>query len=63
MATKDDWTFLIDQEEGELLILDLIEDIIQASQKVLFKKHIDVLILPYAVNFAKTSLLELINVI
>ncbi|KAJ3324755.1 hypothetical protein HDV06_006063 [Boothiomyces sp. JEL0866] len=61
MATKDDWTFLIEQEEGELFVLQLIEDIIADSQKVLFKKHIDVQLLPYAVNFAKTSILSMIN--
>ncbi|KAJ3310547.1 hypothetical protein HDV04_004959 [Boothiomyces sp. JEL0838] len=61
MATKDDWTFLIEQEEGELFVIQLIEDIISDSQKVLFKKHIDVQLLPYAVNFAKTSILSMIN--
>ncbi|KAJ3272045.1 hypothetical protein HDV01_005997 [Terramyces sp. JEL0728] len=61
MATKDDWAFLIEQEEGELFVLQLIEDIISESQKVLFKKHIDVQLLPYAVNFAKESILSMIN--
>eukprot|EP00842_Homolaphlyctis_polyrhiza_P006198 jgi/Hompol1/657/HPOL_001269-RA len=37
-------------------------EIIQRSQHVLFEKHIDVQVLPYAVGFAKNTILSLIDV-
>nr|KAJ3418269.1 hypothetical protein HK105_000123 [Polyrhizophydium stewartii] len=62
MATKEDWLQLVDQEEGELLVLSLIEEIIERSQHVLFEKYIDVQVLPYAVGFARETLLSLLKV-
>ncbi|KAI8928198.1 hypothetical protein BC831DRAFT_449537 [Entophlyctis helioformis] len=61
MATKEDWLQLIEQEEGESFVLSLIQDIISRSQHVLFEKHIDVQVLPYAVGFARDTLLSLID--
>ncbi|KAL2916266.1 hypothetical protein HK105_204022 [Polyrhizophydium stewartii] len=61
MATKEDWLQLVDQEEGELLVLSLIEEIIERSQHVLFEKYIDVQVLPYAVGFARETLLSLLK--
>ncbi|KAJ8324831.1 hypothetical protein BDV3_004784 [Batrachochytrium dendrobatidis] len=61
MTTKEEWLQLVDQEEGESLALALVEDILQRSQHVLFEKHIDVQVLPYTVNFARDTLVSLVN--
>lgn len=62
MASKDDWACLIEQEEGEILVLNLLDEIIERSHQVLFQKHIDAQLLPYAVCFAKNTLMDLIQV-
>ncbi|KAJ1334581.1 hypothetical protein BSLG_007736 [Batrachochytrium salamandrivorans] len=61
MATKEEWLQLIDQEDGESLAISLIQEILQRSQHILFEKHIDVQVLPYAVGFARDTLVSLIN--
>ncbi|KAI8904097.1 hypothetical protein EDD86DRAFT_249980 [Gorgonomyces haynaldii] len=61
MTTKEDWIGLTDQEDGELFCLQLIEDVILKSQTVLFEKRIDGQVLPFAVNFCKQQLLELVR--
>jgi hypothetical protein len=63
MATKEEWGLIIEQEEGEELILNLLEDIIHQSHQILFKKHIDVQILPYTVQFASNTIMDAIHVI
>jgi hypothetical protein len=62
MATKEEWKLIIDQEEGELFVLSLIEDIIHESQQILFRKYIDIQILPYSVQYAHDAIRELVNV-
>lgn len=57
------WISLIDQEEGQLLAASLIEEIIQKSQDVLFERHIESQVLPYAVQFTKETLLAVIEVV
>lgn len=61
MATKEEWIAIIEQEEGELFILNIIEDIIHESEEILFKKHIDIQILPFTVNYAHQTIMDLIN--
>jgi hypothetical protein len=58
----NDWIGLVDQEEGQLLAASLIEEIIQKSQDVLFERHIESQVLPYAVQFTKETLLAVIEV-
>lgn len=62
MASKEDWMQLIDQEEGELLVISLIQEIIQKSQALIFERHIDNQLLPYTVEFAKETLMSLVDV-
>ncbi|KND02513.1 uncharacterized protein SPPG_02971 [Spizellomyces punctatus DAOM BR117] len=60
-TTKDDYLQLIDTEEGELFIVSLVEHIVQRSQDVLFEKHIESQVLPYAVQFAKETIDEIVE--
>lgn len=62
MASKEEWFHFIEEEESEMFALDLIEDIISNSQKVLFAKKIDAQILPYTVTFAEEAMNDMINV-
>ena len=61
MTSKEDFLAIIDQEEGELLITSIIEDILQRSHDVLFEKHIESQVLPYAVDFAKKTVLGIVE--
>lgn len=57
-----DWLAIVEYEEGEQLVAMLIEELIQRSQKVIFERHIESQVLPYAVKFAKDTLVEIIEV-
>ncbi|KAJ3045181.1 hypothetical protein HDV00_011051 [Rhizophlyctis rosea] len=61
MTTKEDFLLIIDQEEGELLVSSLIEEILQRSHDVLFEKHIESQVLPYAVEFAKETVVGIVE--
>ena len=62
MTNKEDWFQFIEQEEGELLAMSIVEQVVRKSEHVLFEKHIDVQVLPFVVQFAKATLLNIINV-
>jgi hypothetical protein len=62
MTTKEEYFNIIDQEEGEQLAYNIIEDILTRGQEVLFEKHIESQVLPYAVQFAKETLLRIVEV-
>ncbi|KAI9159533.1 hypothetical protein H9P43_008873 [Blastocladiella emersonii ATCC 22665] len=49
----------LDVDDGELIVVDLVEEILQRSQDVLFEKHISSQVLPYAVQYAKDTVLRL----
>ncbi|KAJ3109357.1 hypothetical protein HDU96_007245 [Phlyctochytrium bullatum] len=61
MTQKDEYTAIVDQEEGELLAISLIEEILTKGQDVLFEKHIESQVLPYAVQFAKDTILTIVQ--
>ncbi|KAJ3373008.1 hypothetical protein HDU91_001441 [Kappamyces sp. JEL0680] len=61
MATKDEWSLFLEQEDSELFIISLIENIISKANHVLFEKQIDIQLLPYTVDYANRTLMDLIN--
>lgn len=61
-GNKDDWISFIEKEDGEMFAVNLVEDIIKNSRRVLFEKQIDAQILPYTVNYAKNLLMDMVNV-
>ena len=61
-AKEDIWQAVFEQEEGELFILSLVEEILNKSQNVLFEKHIDGQLLPYAVQATRKTLVSIIDV-
>ncbi|KAJ3383795.1 hypothetical protein HDU84_003398 [Entophlyctis sp. JEL0112] len=56
-----EWFNLIDIEEGENLASAIVDAIVQRGQEVLFEKHIESQVLPYAVQFAKSTLLKIVE--
>ncbi|KAJ3064743.1 hypothetical protein HDU98_011877 [Podochytrium sp. JEL0797] len=56
-----DWFMITDQEEGENLAVSIVESIVNRGQEVLFEKHIESQVLPYAVQFAKGTLLKILQ--
>ena len=62
MSNLQEWFALIDQEEGEQLVCEIMEEILQKSQQVIFERHIESQVLPYAVKFAKDTLLKMVQV-
>ena len=63
MTTREEYLSILDQEEGEQFVLTLIEEILTRGQEVLFEKHIESQVLPYAVQFAKDNLLKIVEVL
>ncbi|KAJ3415608.1 hypothetical protein HDV05_004484 [Chytridiales sp. JEL 0842] len=61
MTTKEEYFAIIDQEEGEQLAYNIIEEVLVKGQEVLFEKHIESQVLPYAVQFAKETLLRIVE--
>jgi hypothetical protein len=59
---KEDFAFIIEQEDAEQFAHNLVEDILTRGQEVIFEKHIESQVLPYAVQFAKDTLLMMIGV-
>ncbi|KAI8840653.1 hypothetical protein BJ741DRAFT_646835 [Chytriomyces cf. hyalinus JEL632] len=58
---QNDWLAWMDQEEGENLASAVVESIVARGQEVLFEKHIESQVLPYAVGFAKGTLLKIVE--
>ncbi|KAJ3028078.1 UNVERIFIED_CONTAM: hypothetical protein HDU68_002531 [Siphonaria sp. JEL0065] len=58
---SQEWFMTIDQEEGENLATAIVEGIVNRGQEVLFEKHIESQVLPYAVQFAKGTLLKIVQ--
>ncbi|KAJ3152266.1 hypothetical protein HDU89_001486 [Geranomyces variabilis] len=60
-ASKEDYLQIVAAEETEIFILSLVEHVVVKSQDVLFEKHIESQVLPYAVQFAKGALDEMVE--
>ncbi|KAI9099426.1 hypothetical protein DFS34DRAFT_70852 [Phlyctochytrium arcticum] len=60
-STKEEYQLLVDAEESEIFIISLVEQVVQRSQEVLFEKHIESQVLPYAVQFAKQTIDEIVE--
>ena len=59
---RDQWLALLEQEEGELLVFSVVDDILHKTQAVIFEKHIERQVLPFAVSYAKDALITMIEV-
>jgi hypothetical protein len=62
VTREDHWFAIIDQEEGENAVTQIIDEVVKKAQDVVFEKHIESQVLPYAVNFAKDAILSIIEV-
>ncbi|KAI8815591.1 uncharacterized protein EV422DRAFT_371313 [Fimicolochytrium jonesii] len=60
-ATREEYLSIVAAEETELFIISLVDRIVAKSQDVLFERHIESQVLPYAVQFAKAALDELVE--
>ncbi|TPX35317.1 hypothetical protein SmJEL517_g02318 [Synchytrium microbalum] len=58
---RADWFTAIERQQGTLLCTKLVADILQKSQDVIFQKHIDRQVLPYAIQYARESMLKSIQ--
>lgn len=59
----DEWFYIVDQEEGELLAAQIVEEVLQKVQQVLFQKHIASQIVPFSVNDLNDQIMEILEVI
>ncbi|KAJ3123889.1 hypothetical protein HK100_011447, partial [Physocladia obscura] len=59
--SASDWFTILDTEEGENLACSIVDAIVQRGQEVLFEKHIESQVLPYAVQFAKDTFLKIVE--
>ena len=54
---------MVDQEDGEEFILDIVNDIVESTMKVLHDQYIVSQTLPYTIQETKNLLLQIIEVI
>ena len=53
---------MVDQEDGEEFILDIVNEIVESTMKVLHDQYIISQTLPYTIQETKTLLLQIIEV-
>ncbi|TPX41654.1 hypothetical protein SeMB42_g05479 [Synchytrium endobioticum] len=58
---RSEWFQALDRQEGITLCTQMVSEILQKSQDVIFQKHIDRQVLPYAIQFARETMLRAIE--
>ncbi|KAJ7358674.1 hypothetical protein OS493_022107 [Desmophyllum pertusum] len=59
--TEADWHHMVDQEDGEEFVLDIVNEIVESTMKVLHDQYIVCQTLPYTIQETKTLLLQIIE--
>ncbi|XP_020622940.1 uncharacterized protein C2orf81 homolog isoform X2 [Orbicella faveolata] len=59
--TEADWHHMVDQEDGEEFILDIVNEIVESTMKVLHEQYIISQTLPYTIQETKNLLLQIIE--
>lgn len=59
--TEADWHHMVDQEDGEEFILDVVNEIVESTMKVLHDQYIVSQTLPYTIQETKNLLLQIIE--
>eukprot|EP00128_Syssomonas_multiformis_P012814 Colp12_sorted_trinity150504_noHs@26647 len=59
--TEGEWQTLVENEDGEAFIQDLVEEIYDISQKVIYQRYIESQVMPYTIERAKETLLYIIE--
>ena len=63
MTIKEEfWLQSLEQEETELLAHEFVEQVLQNTQNVLFERHIENQLIPFATHFAKATMMKTIKV-
>lgn len=58
---ENQWNFMIDQENGQEFVLDIVDEIVGCTIKVIYDKYIQSQLRPYSVDAAKDLLLQIIE--
>ena len=58
----EEWISLVDQEDGEAIVMSLIDEIISNTQKIVFERNIEKQIVPFSSKFGKNVAIDLIKV-
>jgi hypothetical protein len=61
MTTKEEWISIIDQEEGQKLALNIVEEVLSKTQSVIFQRKIEQQLVPYTLNYVKNTVLGVIQ--
>ncbi|XP_078384447.1 uncharacterized protein LOC144666890 isoform X1 [Oculina patagonica] len=59
--TEADWHHMVEQEDGEEFILDIVNEIVESTMKVLHDQYIVSQTLPYTIQETKNLLLQIIE--
>lgn len=62
MATKEEWISIIEQEEGQKLAIQIVEEILNKSQTVIFQRRIQNQLIPYTLNYIRNTILGVAEV-
>ncbi|KAG5459182.1 MAG: hypothetical protein BJ554DRAFT_446 [Olpidium bornovanus] len=60
--SEAEWLLILEQEAAEFLAESVVDEVLQRSQDVLFEKHIESQVLPYAVQFCKKTIENMVEV-
>lgn len=59
--TEADWYHMVDQEDGEEFVVDIVNEIVESTMKVLHDQYIISQTLPYTIQESKNLLLQIIE--
>lgn len=60
--SKEEWTHIIDTEDGQKIALAIVEQVLDQVSTVIFKKRIQHELIPYTLNYVKSVSREIVNV-
>lgn len=58
---ENQWNFMVDEENGQDFVLDIVDEIVDGTIKVIYDKYIQRQLQPYSVEVAKDLLLQIIE--
>lgn len=62
MTSKEEWFAIVDQEEGQKLVLNVMEEVLDKTQNVIFRRRIENQLLPYTLSYVRNTFLGVAEV-
>lgn len=59
---KEDWFAFVEQEDGETFVYNIVEEVLQKTTNTILQKKTEEQLLPYTVEFARDTVMDVIDV-